>query len=478
LKKELTQEEVDAVRQKRANQFVENCLMDSAKLIDSNEVEKAHEVVRAAIRLKPEDPRSAYILGHCHLKAQRPESAYYMYRYCQRFKDYEGPHVWNALGHVCAEMQLWDESEKWYNKSLIKNPDSHTYSSLASIYTKKGNPQKAVDMADKALEMDPDSNEARWNAALALLKLKAWKRGWAWYDALMGTKLRPMPPSEVGLAGEKIKLERWQGEGGNVLIQGEQGLGDEIMFASILPDAIEKADKVVLAVDPRLINLFQRSFPETAVISRRAKEFVLPYKIDLTHSINMGSLGQFFRLKDEDFPGTPFLKPDPERCVMYRALLDSLGDGKKVGFMWRGGIGGLDSSERQIALIDAEPFLATEGIEWVSLNHLENAKAECKKFYDQTGIEIHHWDHIVRSDDYDDTAALVKELDAVVCITGTVGHMAASVGTPTFVFTPKEPQWRYGREGDKIPWYDSMTLFRQGIDWPYDEVLEALNGLG
>ena len=160
---------------------------------------------------------------------------------------------------------------------------------------------------------------------------------------------------------------------------------------------------------------------------------------------------------------------------MHKALLDSLGEGKKVGLMWRGGVGGLDANERTIPLVDMEEFLATDGFHWVSLNHLENAGQECSRFYDTTGIKVHHWDHIVQSNDYDDTAALVKELDAVVCITGTVGHMSASVGTPTHVFTPKEPQWRYCHTGSKIPWYKCMTLYRQQIDWPYDDVMEALN---
>lgn len=439
-------------------------IADAANDVDHDQLESAHQKASELSRKKPEDPRLAFILGHCHLKAGRPETAYYLYRFCQKFKDYDGPMLWNQIGMSLAEMDRDDDAEKWYAKALQRGPTDITYASLASIYTKKGDPKKAVWAAEEALKINSSSDEARWNGALALLKLRQWEKGWEWYDTMLGVpKLRPHPPSLEGL-----DLPLWDGKGGTVLITGEQGLGDEIMFASMVDEAVNAADEVVLAVDPRLVNLFHRSFPKAVVVNRRGKELVLPRKMDITHRFAMGSLGRLYRNRDEDFPGSPYLKPCPDRAVMWRGLLDKL-PGKKVGLMWRGGVGGLDEGLRTLDLHEMSGLLAREGISWVSLNHLPAAGAECERFYNQTGTRIHHY-QFVHSKDYDDTAALVSQLDEVVTVTATVAHLAGSMGVKCKVLVPSRPQWRYGAEGDTIPWYQSMTLLRQTDHWPFEEV--------
>lgn len=437
---------------------------------DSESIKQAYDMCRELFRQNPEDPHLANLIAHCHLKVDRPESAYYIYRYIQKFREYDGPNLWHNLGHCLAEREHWKEAEGFFLKALQKAPDHVTYSSLSSIYCKNGDPHKAVEFAEKALILKPDCQEAFWNGSLALLKLRKWDRGWRWYDSLIGSKKRPNPPAIDG-----VTLPMWEGAGGVVLVNGEQGLGDEIMFSSIIPDAQKMAERIVLAVDPRLIPLFQRSFPGVIVVSRVGKHLIIPEPLNITHRFSLGSLGRFFRTQDRDFPGTPYLKADPSRKLMYRALLDSIGEGKKVGVMWRGGVGGLDEFERSLDLKDMEPLFA-EGVHWVSLNHLPEAEAECARFYDVTGIKIHHYP-FAHSRDYDDTCALVDSLDHIVSVTGTVAHCAAALGKDTHVLVPRMPQWRYGHQGSDIPWYKSMTLHRQTDKWPFEEVRAAL-GIG
>lgn len=443
-----------------------NPIQEAARLCDQERVEEAYNLVSGCISELPESPQAAYVLASCHLRVGRAETAYYVFRYIQKFKDFDGPQLWTSIGSCLAEMGRLEDAEKWYQKAMIA-PTPALCSSFASVYTKKGQPEKAVDLALRALTLDPECITAKWNGALALLKLRRWAQGWEWYDALLGHKERPEPPALNG-----VVLPMWEGKGGTVLIHGEQGLGDEIMFASILPDAIANADKVVCAVDPRLIGLFQRSFPEALFVSRKGKDIVLPEPVEFTHRLALGSLGRLFRRSDSDFPGVAYLKPHPDRVVMYRALLDSLGEGKKYGIMWKGGVGGLDESERALDLNELEPLFGSH--HWVSLNHLSTADAETQRFYDITGNKIHHWSFAVRSADYDDTAALVSALDGVVCVTGTVGHLAGALGVPAHVLVPRMPQWRYGHEGDSLPWYKSMKLYRQGESWPVDQAAGAL----
>lgn len=445
---------------RRALQYAANC-------IDKDDIEQGYKVASALFKQSPEDPQLAFVIAHAHAKAGRYETAYYIYRYCQKFDGIDQAQLFSAIGHCLAEMGHCEEAEKFYLRAAQKAPSHAILASLASIYCKKGDPRKAIEYADRAIELDPKSKEAKWNAALALLKLHQWEKGWEWYDSLIGSKLRPEPPAIDGVA-----LPIWDGNGGNVLIHGEQGLGDELMFSSIVPDAVEQADKIILAVQPQLVGLLQRSLPDVFVVSRVGKEIILPEVVDFTHRYCLGSLGRLFRNKEEDFPGTPFLKPCPMRSTMYRGLLDSLGQGKKIGILWKGGVGGLDEMERSIPLTDLEPLLVQDA-HWISLNHLPNVGAECERFYETTGIKIHHFP-FTHSKDYDDTSALVSQLDHVVSVTGTVAHCAAGLGIDTHVLVPRMPQWRYGHEGSSIPWYKSMTLYRQTDKWPVEEVADAL----
>jgi hypothetical protein len=259
--------------------------------------------------------------------------------------------------------------------------------------------------------------------------------------------------------------------GKSVLLYQEQGLGDEIMFASMVPDAARAAARLVLMCEPRLKGLFARSFPGVEVVARGEAE---PEGVERRYLI--GSLGRVFRNRTEDFPGTPYLTPDPERVMATRARLDGLGEGRKVGIMWRGGVGGNNEAQRSLALADMAASMGTD-CHWISLSHLKTAGEDIAAFTATSGITVHHWPVILQSRDYDDTAALLAALDAVFTVTCTIGHCCGALGTPVHVLVPRTPEWRYGTEGADIPWYRSMSMYRQDVEsgaWPMDRVRAAL----
>jgi ADP-heptose:LPS heptosyltransferase len=102
------------------------------------------------------------------------------------------------------------------------------------------------------------------------------------------------------------------------------------------------------------------------------------------------------------------------------------------------------------------------------------AKEECMRLLDDHGKVIHHWPDVTESDDFDDTAALIAELDAVISVTCTAAHCAASLGVDTHVLVNRRPEWRYGGSLSTIPWYKAMTLYRQTDDWPIQSIGLAL----
>ena len=194
---------------------------------------------------------------------------------------------------------------------------------------------------------------------------------------------------------------------------------------------------------------------------------------DVDRRFYMASLGRLFRNGTADFPGTPYLIADDERRQKYRAALDELGSGRKIGIMWRGGVGGPREELRSLSLEDFTLLLADD-VHWVSLSHLPTAKEQCRKLFETLGRTVHQWDHVLRSDDYDDTAALIAELDAVISVTCTIAHCAAALGVDTHVLVNRRPEWRYGGKLSTMPWYKAMTLYRQSDDWPIDRIGRAL----
>ena len=365
------------------------------------------------------------------------------------------PVVWNNLGICYDEEQHLDEAEKCFIKALNRNPnDDLSLSNLSALYLKKSQPQKALNVGIKALALNPKVTGIRNNIAQSHLMLGQWKEGWAEYDANLGMQ-----------GGRKERtygpIPRWTGvEGLNLVVHGEQGIGDEISFASCIPDLMRE-NKVVIECDHRLQGLFLRSFgvPTYGTLYfKGALEW--PLEHDLDAKVAIGSLPQFYRNSIESFPGTPYLKADPERRIMWRALLDSLGPKQKVGIAWSGGIKKTGVSRRSIPLEDMLPILRQDAT-FISMQY--KPSPEILDLYEKTGIVIHHWPHAMETDDYDDTAALVAELDLVITVQQSVVHLAGGLGVPCWAMVPTEGAlWRYGVSGSDFPWAKSVKLCRQG----------------
>lgn len=410
------------------------------------------------------------------MRGNRFEAAYHVTRSVGSLVDL--PQVKHNLAHCLTEMGQLKRAETLFTEALSRESTKEGWSSLASVHAKLGRWNEAVECAEKSLAIDPNYRDAKWNASLAMLALRRWKKAWDWWDAAIGTKMRPLPK----WLGSDLKA--WNGErGATLLITGEQGLGDEIMFASMLPDVIRMVgdpEKVYLAVDPRLVGLFGRSFPGVHVVERTGKGLRLREGMPPpTHHIPFGSLGRLFRLSDDQFPGTPYLKADPMRVTMYKALLEQFGPGKKVGVNWEGGIPSTNYSQRSFQAIDwAHAW--KPGLVFVSLNHRDKTGAAAARFYEITGIPMHHVP-FAHSADYDDTAALVEALDEVATVTTTVAHLAGALGKRVHVYVPPQPQWRYGIGSKRCLWYKSMRLYRPtnvfvpGYGFlPFDEIRDAL----
>lgn len=435
-----------------------NLLNELARLLELGEIDKVMKTAESMLYENPEDAAGMYYVAQALLSQQHEEAAYIIMQQATMRRS-DRPEMWQTLGHIADRLWRHSEALACYFKALELNPvDGKTYSSLASGFVGVGEYKQAIAYAERALELEPEDVVAKVNKGFAHLSLRQWKEGFEGYEWMIGHKSKRRKATFYG------PKKFWKKENETVAIYTEQGIGDGLMFSSCIPDALKDAKKVVIDCEPKIRNLLARSFPDADVYGTRHEEapgWMGEYQFD--SSLPIGSLPFLYRKEDSDFPKTPYLKADPERKRMYRALLDGLGSGLKVGISWMGGnsYGGLRKLEldRLKDLVESFP-----DVHWVNLNY---------KDADTYGLHIHTWKYATQTNDYDDTAALVDELDLVISVPQSVVHLAGGLGKETLCIVPDVTRWIYGAEGEDHPWYGSVKVIRNW-DTNIEQVKEIL----
>lgn len=344
--------------------------------------------------------------------------------------------------------------------ALAASPDDADLHDLrGSVRLELRQLEPAIEDFERALALRPGFALAGFHLALARLLGADYERGWEGYELR-----RLNHPGPAPLAPE------WDGSplaGRSVLVRSEQGLGDEIMFASLLPELIAAARAVSVECDPRLVPLFARSFPRAFVFGRQPDERLPEHVVRSPPDIQTraGSLARFMRRTVNDFPRHGgYLSADQAKVARWRARLAALGPGIKVGVSW---VGGVRETRRALRSLALERLLLLAGPGSTHLVSLQYTAGAARDVADASrhGADIVHWQEAI--DDYDETAALVCALDAVVSVCTTVVHLAGALGRPAFVLVPFSPEWRYGFSGPQMPWYPSVRLLRQPApgDW-------------
>lgn len=392
--------------------------------------------------------------------------------------------ILNALGTCYKHENKTEQARQLFFKAQEAIPlNADIQNNLGTLYINEGDPRKALEFLDLAVSLQPGHPQASWNQSLAHLELGDYEKGWATYDAGMAAKVR----AERNYAA--TPLPTWDGSPGkNVVVYGEQGIGDEIMFASCLQEVIDRSNLVVFDCHKKLHTLFANSFPTIDIYPTREDEALTwPVKVDrtprypLNARIALGSLPRLLRPNLESFPGKPFIKPPVEAEAMWCARLNAMSDRPKIGISWIGGHKRTRIEVRSLALEQLLPILKHDA-DFISLQYT-NCSDEIAAFERQHGIKIHQFNEVVQSPNYADTAALVANLDLVITVCTSVVHLAGSMGVPTWVLTPSRPAWRYRLDLDYMPWYGrTVTLFRQAhgsTDWTpvVEEVSSKLQDL-
>lgn len=418
-------------------------LQQAAELIDAGAYPDALSALDPVLEDNPDDPRALHMMGVVLLESGKPALAYQLYRRASELEP-DRHQVWINLGQAADELKRYDEAERYFLKAL--ELDSQNYlalSNLATIAVHRCEPKSAIKWAKRALKVQPQAPNAHHNYGFAKLLLKDYS-GWEHYEYGLG-RVRWREEKDYG-------LPRWDGSPGkSVVVYAEQGIGDQIAMAGAFND-IKKDCNVALDVAPKLKGLFARSFG----VETHGDQFVESSWAEgrMDAKCAMSSLQKFYRNTVGSYDGKPYLKADPQRRLACRALLDSLGDKPKVGISWTGGMKETGASLRSTALEQLLPILDAD-VTWVSLEYKDRSEeiAECP-------VEIHDFPWLTQTNDYDDTAALVAELDLVISVPQSVVHLAGGLGTDCWVMQTHRPHFLFGLEGE-TPLYSSVKQYRR-----------------
>ena len=431
---------------------------------------------RKSLSFNPNLPEAHNNLGTALKSLERFEEAGECFSRAIALKaDYAEAH--NNLGTVHQFRGDASEAAACYARALLLHPDfAGAQTNLANIHHDEGFVDAAIAGYDRALTIDPNCAEAGFNRALACLRKGDFARGWAEYEWRWKRKVAP----------RSFPHPTWNGgplEGRTLWVYAEQGVGDEIMFASCLPDVLSQGARVVFECDPRLVGLFSRSFPEVQVVPRLPNLDrpigAVRNQIDLQCAL--GSIPRWLRPSLVSFlQRPPFLAADAAARARWRERLTQLGLRLAVGISWQGGLEIDVRRKRSTVLGQWHRLLAAPGVAFVNLQH-GNVSPELEELSRDAGLTVHDWPEEDLRNDLDGLAARIAALDLVISVDNSTVHMAGALGVPVWTLLPRAADWRWLMDREDSPWYPTMRLFRQTIagDWDhvFQRVAEALTAM-
>ncbi|NBB15878.1 tetratricopeptide repeat protein [Caulobacter sp. SLTY] len=493
-----------AIARERAGDFASSVrAYEKALMLLPDHAEVANDMGRLAYRMGMKETAEK-LFGH--FVAAHPENT----------------EALNNMACAVRDQGRYAEAIDILRPALMAHPaDAMLWNTLGSVLAEQGDPAASATFFDEALRLQPDFPKARYNRATARHLLSDAAGALEDCNAAMAA---PMPADEqlmMRLARSTMHLSlghvaqgwddyearrdpsfgdvthflvdrpMWTPEsdlhGKSLLLIGEQGLGDELLFANAIPDVLEALGpdgRLTLSLEPRLIPLFARSFPRARVGAHatfsvdgrtvRVVPFLEPEDlaaIDLWAPL--ASPLRRFRSSAEAFPARAgYLTADPARVAHWRSVLETAPAGPKVGLLWKS-MTSKGARHRYFSPFEQwEPVLRVPGVTLVNLQYgdceaeLAAARAEGIDIWVPPGIDL--------KQDLDDVAALTCALDLTLGFSNATLNLAGACGAPVWLITPKAGWTMLGT--DAYPWYPQARVFNPPAYGEWGAVMEEIAG--
>jgi len=432
-------------------------------------------LIEKAVRREPRHAQARYNLGVVLGLLRRHEAALATYREAVALDPLNASAL-NNLGNMALELNLNEEALAAYDTLLARNPeDANVALARAITLYAMRRFDAAAPAFERALALAPREPRQRWEASHQYLMTGDFVRGWEHYESRFAT-------AQANVWCYPYPFPRWQGEplaAKTLLLHGEQGLGDEIMCASIYPELVAEAGQVLICCQPHLVSLFRDSFPGVRVEpqlradadawTRRPVDWLADAPA-IDYQIPFASLPRLRRRSLAEFPSHHgYLRADAGKTAAWAARLAQLG-GLRVGVCWAANpaiedpLAARRSRNKSLTLQQLEPLLEVARADFVSLQTWE-AAAQVSAAAPAARARI--LDASTGLGDFSDTAALLMNLDLVITVDTSVAHLAGALGKAVWILLPWQADWRWHAAGTNSEWYPQARLYRQPgfADW-------------
>ena len=373
-------------------------------------------------------------------------------------------------GNAYKDLGDLDRALACYDKALAADPaTTGAWVNSASIALERGDLAAARRAATTALEIRPVLAEAQYALGLIQLREHDFEHGWDGYerrfetDPPIASLLPPhRPPAEEGFARVK-----------RLAVRAEQGIGDQVLYSTLLPELGERGFEVVVELDPRLVGIYRRSLPRFEFVEPAAAAL-----ISCDHQVALGSLPSILRrtLASFDWQPRSLLSADPTRVAHTRR---KLGDGRHIAISWRSlqGFGRRHVGERKSIPLERFAAIAPSGTRLVDLQY--GNVAEERLAFDQShpGVRV-DIPGLDRREDVDGILAAIEACDLVVTSSNVIAHFAGALGKPTFLlYLGANAPFHYWvpRADGRTLWYPSVEPVTDARWTRWEDAFEALS---
>ena len=358
-----------------------------------------------------------------------------------------------GLGRVAELRGDLDKAIAFHNRAIAADSDhADAFINRGNAWKFSGDFKSALADYDAALALDSSLSAAAANRGMTLLTLGRLSEGWPAFRSRIKARA-----GSVNLGGPT----KWDGsplDGKKILVWTEYGLGDEILFAGLLPELIAATASCTLVCSPRLVTLFRRAFPDATV-----HPLGDPIDGDFDVRLPLTDAAQWLRPSLDSFPAhNGYLKADPNIVERLRNRYRQTVSQRLVGLSWYSG-GGIGTAPfKSIALGQWLPILKISGLKFISLQY-GDCESDVQTVKQVNDIDIHLDREIDSSGDLDVFAAQVTAMDLVISVSNTTVHVAGALGIPVWALVPKGPgaHWYWFQDRTDSPWYPSLRIFRQ-----------------
>lgn len=349
-----------------------------------------------------------------------------------------------------------------FEKLLARNPEfSDVYYNLGVSYDNNKNIDKAIKYYNKAIERDQKNYHAMFNLSCIYLQQKKFIEGWKLFQYRWIKTNKPLFIKNIPECRNINNLS-------DVLLWGEQGIGDQILHSSMIKD-LNLKQKITIALDERLISLYKRSFPEINFVNLNNSLSTQKF----SYQIPLGSLGQFLRGNQDSFnKKSSFLNANHEEIKKIKK--DFSVEGKKIcGLSWRS-VNQITGNAKSILLEELVPILKLENFTFVDLQYGETYK-EKKEIEAKYNIKINSIESLDKLNNIDGLASLISACDLVISISNVTTHLAGALGVKTYLLAPYTlGAIYYWHEGTKNLWYPTLRILRQEAPNNWSNVVNKL----